>query len=825
MNETDKPAQEQLPLPPETGGVEASGTTATKHTVRIAREGSSPDVDAPASGTAAAPARGGREPSEQPPSSQSGQSIVPDSLRDPHSVRIPEQNLAAGGVRLSMAELDRREVVKGTHPGDQYLRRARHSSEGFRRLGPGHLEALPSTGAPSSGLGRALAATKRVLLGNPISTAAQHTERLNKARALAVYSSDALSSVAYATEAVLGALLVAGTAAFDLNIGVSIAIAILIGILVFSYRQTIYAYPSGGGSYIVAKDNLGTLPGLVAAASLLTDYILTVAVSVSAGVLAIYSLAPQLAPYRVEICLGAIALILILNLRGIRESGTVFAVPTYAFLVMVYTMLGFGIFQLLTGTLGTVGQVRDAIPPGDPHTGQIQTIGLVLILSAFSSGCTALTGIEAISNGVPAFKRPESRNAAQTMVSLGLLLASMFLGISFLADRVGAHPSTTESVLSQVGRTVFGPLNVSIGGQNLFWILLQWSTALILVLAANTSFADFPRLSYLLARDRFLPHLFSLRGDRLAFNVGIVVLALLSGVLIVIFDGDTTALLPLYAIGVFSSFTLSQSGMVRHWMRLKSPGWHSNAVVNGIGAVTTMVVLLILCSTKFAEGEPLFTVGDFTVHEGAWIIIVLVPLLVIMFRRIHSHYERVGRQLSLEGLDPAVGKAAEEGAVLPANPLMNLPGRAGPRNRLRRIEHLIVMPVAGLNKVTLSTVAYARSLIENVVAVHVAADEEPEQVNKLESTWHEWMPDVPLVIVESPYRSLLRPLLAYIDALHRQQPDRVLTVMIPEFVATHPWEYLLHNQSALRLKGALLFRPGIVVINVPYHIADKRETK
>jgi amino acid transporter len=668
-----------------------------------------------------------------------------------------------------------------------------------------------------------------VLLGNPISTAAQHKERLNKARALAVYSSDALSSVAYATEAVLGALLLAGTGAFSLNIGVSIAIAILIGILVFSYRQTIYAYPSGGGSYIVAKDNLGTLPGLVAAASLLTDYILTVAVSVSAGVLAIYSLAPQLAPYRVEICLGAIALILILNLRGIRESGTVFAVPTYAFLVMVYTMLGFGIFQLLTGTLGTVGQVRDAIPPGDPHTGQLQTIGLVLILSAFSSGCTALTGIEAISNGVPAFKRPESRNAAQTMVALGLLLASMFLGISYLADKVGAHPSTTESVLSQVGRTVFGPLNISIGGQNLFWILLQWSTALILVLAANTSFADFPRLSYLLARDRFLPHLFSMRGDRLAFNVGIVVLALLSGVLIIIFDGDTTALLPLYAIGVFSSFTLSQSGMVRHWMRLRSPGWHRNAVVNGIGAATTMVVLLILCATKFAEGGPLFTIGDFTVHEGAWIIIVLVPLLVIMFRRIHAHYERVRLQLDVEGLDPAVGKAAEAGAVLPTNPLMNLPWHSGERdlkvpggNRLRRIEHLIVMPVAGLNKVTLSTVAYARSLTDNVVAVHVAADEEPDQINKLESTWREWMPDVPLVIVESPYRSLLRPLLAYIAALQRQQPDRVLTVIIPEFVATHAWEYVLHNQSALRLKGALLFKPGIVVINMPYHIEDKR---
>ncbi len=491
-------------------------------------------------------------------------------------------------------------------------------------------------------------------------------------------------------------------------------------------------------------------------------------------------------------------------------------------------MLGFGLFQLLTGTLDKVADVRDAIPPGDPHTGQIGAIGLVLILSAFSSGCTALTGIEAISNGVPAFKRPELRNAAQTMVSLGLLLSSMFLGISFLADRVEAHPSTTEFVLSQVGRTVFGPLNISLGGQNLFWVLLQWSTALILVLAANTSFADFPRLSYLLARDKFLPHLFSLRGDRLAFNVGIVVLAILSGALILVFDGDTTALLPLYAIGVFSSFTLSQTGMVRRWLRLRSPGWKGNAVVNGVGAATTMLVLLILCWTKFAEGQPLFTIGDFTVHEGAWIIIALVPVVVVIFQRIHSHYERVRLQLSLEGLDPSVGRAAGAGAVLASNPLMNLPRRTGEpdlnmagSDKLRRIEHLIVMPIAGLNKVTLSTLAYARSLTENVVAVHVAADEESEQINKLESRWHEWMPDVPLVIVEFPYRSLLRPLLAYIDALHRQQPGRVLTVMIPEFVASHLWEYLLHNQSALRLKGALLFRPGIVVINMPYHIEDK----
>jgi amino acid transporter len=808
----DKPVQDKPRRPLGSGSVGASSTTPARRAVRMAREGNSPGADGRTNVAETFPPGGRQLPSKQP--------IAARNAHPPAGTR-----LSAGGTRLSMSELDNRQVVKGIHRGNRYLSRAWALSKGFRRLGPGRLEALPGIGGPASGLGRAFAAIKRVLLGNPLSTKAQHKERLNKIQALAVYSSDALSSVAYATEAVLGSLLVAGTGAFGLNIGVSIAIAILIGILVFSYRQTIYAYPSGGGSYIVAKANLGTLPGLVAAASLLMDYVLTVAVSVSAGVLAIYSLAPQLAPYRVQLCLGALAIILVLNLRGIRESATVFALPTYAFLAMIYMMLGFGLVQLLTGTLGTVGHVRDSIPPGNPYTGQIGAIGLVLVLSAFSSGCTALTGIEAISNGVPAFKRPESRNAAKTMMSLGLLLASMFLGISYLADRVGARPSTTESVLSQIGRTVFGPLHISILGQNLFWFLLQWSTALILVLAANTSFADFPRLSYLLARDKFLPQLFSLRGDRLAFNVGIGVLALLSGALIIVFGGDITALLPLYAIGVFSSFTLSQTGMVRHWLRLRSPGWQRNALINGIGAATTMVVLLILCWTKFAEGQPLVTVGNFTIREGAWIIVALVPVLVIVFRLIHSHYELVHRQLSLEGLDHFVGRAAAAGRVLPSNPLLNLPGRTGESGaktpggpKLLRIEHLIVMPVAGLNKVTLSTLAYARSLNHNVVAVHVATDEEPEQINKLESRWHEWLPDVPLVIVESPYRSLLRPLLAYIDALHRQQPDRVLTVVIPELVDSLGWEYLLHKQSALRLKGALLLRPDIVVINMPYHI-------
>ncbi len=718
-------------------------------------------------------------------------------------------------------DLNGRLVQQGTHTGDKYIRRSRPSDDGFRRLSPGHLEALPRTLDDSKGLGRVFGFIKRLVIGSPLSTAAASHERLNKIQALAVLSSDALSSVAYATEAVLGSLLLAGTGAFKFNIYISLAIAILIGIVAFSYRQTIYAYPKGGGSYIVAKDNLGTLPGLVAGASLLTDYVLTVAVSISAGIFALTSLLPNLTPYKVPLCLTALTIILLLNLRGIREAGTVFSVPTYVFLFTVFGMIGFGLFLHFTGRLGTVSGVLNMIPAGNGQGGT-QAVGILLLLTAFSSGCTAMTGIEAISDGVPAFQKPESRNAATTLVTLGVLLSLMFLGISFLADNVAVHPSTTESVVSQIGRTVFG--------QGPLWIILQWSTALILVLAANTAFSDFPRLSFFLARDRFLPHQFSFRGDRLAFSFGIFTLALLAGLLIWVFGGDTTALLPLYAIGVFSSFTLSQSGMVARWRRLRTPGWQRNMVINGVGAFTTFAVLLILSWTKFNEGQDLFQVGGVTVREGAWIVIVLVPLLVLMLLRINKHYEKVRQALSLQDVDLQVGRAAAAGATLQSNPRVNMPNTGSQArvvtpqgDKLQRIEHLVVMPVAGVNQVTLRTLAYARSITDNVVAVHVASDEEAEEVSKLENKWHKWVPDVPLVIVESPYRSLLRPLMSYIDALHRQQPDRILTVLIPEFVAVNRWENLLHNQSALRLKGSLLFRPGIVVTSVPYHIDTHTE--
>ncbi len=704
-------------------------------------------------------------------------------------------------------DLDSRQVQQGTHSGDKYIRRARPSDDGFRRLSPGHLEALPGTLEPTSGAGRVFGTVKRFLIGSPISTAAAAHERLNKVKALAVLSSDALSSVTYATEAILATLLVAGTAAFHNNVPIAVAIAVLITVVVFSYRQTIYAYPKGGGSYIVSKDNLGTLPGLVGGASLLTGYILTVAVSIAAGVANLISLAEtmhigNLQGQRVLIAVVAVILLVVLNLRGIKESGTIFSAPTYIFLILMFAMIALGLYQYVSGTLGTVGTVANPVAIGGPG-GALESVSLFLILRAFAAGCSALTGIEAISDGVPAFEKPESKNAASTLVTLGVLLIIMFLGISFLADQIGVQISHTETVVSQLGRVIFGP--------GVIYTLFLLFTALLLVLAANTAFADFPRLSFFLARDRFLPHQFAFRGDRLAFTFGIVTLGLLAGVLIVIFGGSIDGLLPLYAIGVFTSFTLSQSGMVMRWWRLRPPRWQFNLAFNAAGALTTFAVAIILAVTRFSE--------------GAWLVMVIVPLIVLMLLRINKHYEKVRAALSLQSVDLQVGRAAAAGATLQSNPHINMPNAGSQAtsgtlqgDKLQRIEHLVVMPVAGVNQVTLRTLAYARSITDNVVAVHVVSDEEAEEVSKLEEKWHKWIPGVPLVIVESPYRSLLRPLLSYIDALHRQQPERILTVLIPEFVAVNWWENLLHNQSALRLKGSLLFRPGIVVTSVPYHI-------
>ncbi|MCC6626242.1 MAG: APC family permease [Chloroflexi bacterium] len=679
--------------------------------------------------------------------------------------------------RAPYADLEWREVQRGRRPGDTYVRIVRPVQRDFQQVRPDHLVAKETTGAPRGGVGRSWQAVRRLLIGRSLASSEAAHERLSKTKALAVLSSDALSSVAYATEEVLLILVLAGAAALTFSLPIAVAIIVLIILVGNSYRQTIKAYPNGGGSYIVASDNLGTLPGLVAGSALLIDYVLTVAVSVAAGVAAITSAIPELADWRVVLGVSFVALVTVANLRGVRESGNIFAVPTYAFIVSIAVMLAVGVFRLATGSMA---------PLPEPAIAATQDLTLFLLLRAFASGCTALTGIEAISDGVPAFKAPEWKNARATLTWMIVILSIMFGGLSLLANtlNISPHEHGAETVISQLARLVFD------GGPPYY--IVQAATALILLLAANTAFADFPRLSYFLARDGFLPHQFSYRGDRLAYSYGIVSLGVLSGVLLIIFGGETHALIPLYAVGVFTSFTLSQAGMMVRWWRRREPRWQIGLAFNTIGAVATLAVLIVVAVTKFAAGDPLVSLSGLEIHGGAWMVMVLIPMLVLGFRGIKQHYQRVASQLSLAGVDTP---------------------------RLRAVEHRIIVPIGDLNRASLAALTYARSLTENVRAVHVVT-EGPEEAERLRKRWEKWGLDVPLIILESPYRATVGPLLAYIDSYHRQRPDVMLTVLLPEFVPAHWWEHILHNQSALRLKAALFFRRRTVVTSVPYHLAD-----
>jgi amino acid transporter len=610
---------------------------------------------------------------------------------------------------------------------------------------------------------------KRLLIGKPIATEQQHHERLSKVTALAVFSSDALSSVAYATEAILAVLILAGTQALGLALPIGAGIAALLVVVAFSYRQTIRAYPKGGGGYVVAHENLGENPGLVAAAALLIDYVLTVAVSISAGVAAVTSLAsnwgfPELKLYAVEIALFFIILVTLANLRGVKESGAIFAVPTYAFVVSMLLMIAFAITR--DAVVG-IDRVVHPIPPEFPEAGE--ALGIWLILRAFAAGCTALTGVEAISDGVPAFKSPESRNASTTLTWMVGLLVAMFLGITWLANAHGAVPNeaTHETVVSQIARTVFG-----IGPVYFF---IQIATALILVLAANTAYADFPRLASFLSRDRFLPRQFSSRGDRLVFSNGILALGFFSALLVVIFHANEIAMLPLYAIGVFISFTLSQSGMVRRHFTVKELGWQRGAMINGLGALLTAVVLVVLGVTKFTH--------------GAWVVMVLIPFMVLGFKSIHRHYKRVAEQLSL-----------------------TTAARPKPVRRLTA-----VVLISGIHKGVLPALQLAKSLApDNVTAVYVNLD--PDHTERIRTRWCDWGCEVPLVVLESPFRSLITPLMKYIDEVDSRYGDDEVMVILPEFVPAHWWEHLLHNQTGLLLRTALMFRKGKIIISVPYQL-------
>lgn len=659
---------------------------------------------------------------------------------------------------------------------------------------------------------------KRILFGNPIATENAHHERLNKRTGLAVFSSDALSSTAYATEEILLVLAVAaayGQAySFGYVVPISIAIALLIWIVGLSYRQTIHAYPSGGGAYIVAKDNLGNNAGLIAAASLLVDYILTVAVSISAGVAALTSAIQGtafewLSSYNIYLCIGFIVFIAFANLRGVRESGTLFSIPTYGFVASFFLMILYGLYHYFTYGGQAPQPQNEEIKLAEGYIPQALT--LFLLLGAFSNGCSALTGIEAISNGVQAFKKPEASNASKTLILMAALLSAMFLGTSVLASLYQVHPHANETVISQFARVIFT------GGLGWFYYVVQAFTAAILILAANTAFADFPRLSSLLANDRFLPRQFSNRGDKLVFTNGIIILAVAAIVLVVLFQGDTSKLIPLYAVGVFLSFTLSQSGMVIHWLRERkknsnghdggrdidihvsmadpqlavseakshkpqaiedevsgSKSWLRALLLNGFGAVCTAVVLVVFVVTKFLH--------------GAWLVVLIIPLLVFMFRAIHKHYVSVSKQLSTSGFE-----------------------------KLEPIKHEVIVPISGLHQGVLLALQYAKSISpDSVTAVFIDLD--GESGGKMREAWKKWDLGIALEVLPSPYRSLTRPLLDYIDKIDRRADNDLLTVILPEFVPAKWWHQMLHNQSSLVLKAMLLFKKGIIVTNIPYHL-------
>ena len=618
------------------------------------------------------------------------------------------------------------------------------------------------------------------LIGKPLITADAPNQTIGRVVGLAVFASDALSSTAYATQEILVILAAAGTLAFGYSFPIAIAIVCLLAIVTISYEQTIHAYPGGGGAYIVARDNLGELPAQIAGAALLTDYILTVAVSISSGVAQMVSAFPAIAAYRVWIAVAMVGLIMLVNLRGVKESGTTFAIPTYFFLAMMIMTVGIGLFKVATGTLGRV------VNPPELETLQTTTaIGLFLLLHAFSSGTTALTGVEAISNGITAFKEPRSRNAGTTLLWMSTILGTLFLSITFLASQIGAIPSEHETVISQLTRTVYD-------GRGILYLLVISATTIILIMAANTAFADFPRLSALHASDGFLPRQLTFRGSRLVFSRGIVALAALASLLIIVFQASVTALIPLYAIGVFLSFTLSQAGMARRWWKsghlklgeeVQEPGsvvrydrkWRVKMLINGFGAFCTAVVMLVFAITKFAE--------------GAWMVLISTPIFVMIFFAIHHHYKDLAKQLSLDGYAP--------------NP---------PRSH-----HRVILPIAGVHRGSLNALSYAQSLSDDVTAVHVSLD--PDDAKKVKDKWFMWGNGVRLIVLDSPYRLMLEPLLMYIERIiaHRQ-PGETITIVVPQFMPKKWWHNLLHTQTAFLLRMALLFKPGIVIVEVPYQV-------
>ncbi len=689
-----------------------------------------------------------------------------------------DQQHALGDVS-SLNGAEREIVVPSQQPGGRYVR-VRYPKSVLSADALAH----PSLSAEDidSGTPSLAARIKTVLIGTPIPTARAIHERIGRFKALAVLSSDALSSVAYGTEASLAVLVTAGLASSSINLLLGGIIVALLAIVAFSYRQTIFHYPNGGGSYIVAKDNLNVHFGLVAAGALLIDYVLTVSVSIAAGVNALTSAFAVLEPYTVPIGLAMIGIIVVVNLRGVRESGSIFAAPTYLFVGSFLLLIVVGVIHAISH-----GGLLHGLPPQPTDFKTTEHLSFFLILTAFASGCSAMTGTEAISNGVPIFKPKQERNAAATLVMMATLLGIMYAGTTFLTWRYGISPNTISNptVTAQLATIFFT------GWFGWFFYVFQFATALILVLAANTSFADFPRLSSILARDEYLPHIFSRQGDRLVFNTGIVVLGILSAVLLVVFGGNTEALINLYALGVFTAFTMSQSGMVRRWLRTREPHWRKGLAINALGALATGVVTLVIAVSKF--------------DRGAWIVVILIPLLYVMFQGVHHHYAQTRNvidRIAVRGPD--------------------------------QVHHIVVVPVEKLDTPMLRALAYARSISPAMQAVHVALD--PAGAARLRADWDEYvvarkylqggpLPEEVqddarprLVVLKSNSGQVVAPILAYIDVLRREHPEAVITVVLPEIATQNFWQGLLHNDITFRFKAALLFRPRVITVRFPYRL-------
>ncbi|MFL5749872.1 MAG: APC family permease [Chloroflexota bacterium] len=663
-----------------------------------------------------------------------------------------------------------RRPLKGRKPADRRVRVERPHSPFFRYAGPGQLVAKPAAHQPKTGIGRTWARIRGIAIGRPLASEEEAGERLTKKKALAIFSSDAISSSAYATQEIIRVLAVAGATALAFSVGVSAAIAVLLAVVSISYRQVCRAYPNGGGAYAVAKENLSPMFGLIAAAALLIDYVMTVAVSTASAIGQIVSVVPQLDVVKIEIAVVVIALMTVANLRGLRESGNIFAIPTYSFVGLALLMVGLGLVNIVTGQAHPIQTPNaEALGAGE--------LSVFLLLKAFAGGSVALTGVEAIANGVPAFKPPESKNAANTMTAMAILLGILFIGITIVAHAYAILPTVGDipTTVSLVAASVFGY-------GTLLFILFQAATALILFLAANTSFNAFPRLGAILAVDGYMPRQFAFRGDRLAYSWGIIVLAAVAAALVWLFNGNVTALIPLYSVGVFVCFTLSQIGMVVHWRRVRESGWVWRLAINAFGAFLTAVVLVVVVSVKFVD--------------GAYLVVILIPVLVAMMLFIHRQYSASRRELAIRS-----------------------DFVADPPHR----EERVVIPIPGINRAVVQAVNVGRSISEDVRAVFIT--DEPDDIVPMQESWEQHLPGVPLVVVQSPYRALVGPLGAYLDVLDAAWPpdklEPITFVILPEYVARRWWERILYNQSVKRLRSSLLGRPHTVVVNVPYRREDR----